>query len=54
MARKTEHDPSENGQPSHTKKFDGDGSFTRADFYRDLKKVAKKQNRPSQRGSIKR
>jgi hypothetical protein len=47
MARKTEHDPSENGQPSHTKK--SDGYFTRSDFFRDLKKAHRKQKRSSQR-----
>jgi hypothetical protein len=49
MACKTEHDPSENGKPSHSKKSDGDGSFTRSDFFRDLKKAHRKQKRSSQR-----
>jgi hypothetical protein len=48
MARKTEQAPSENGQPSHTKKSRGEETFTRADFFRDLKKIAKKQDQPSQ------
>jgi hypothetical protein len=52
--KKTERAAKENGQPSHTKKSDGERTFTRADFFRDLKKVAKKQNRPSQRDSKKR
>jgi hypothetical protein len=54
MARKTEEVATQNGQPNRTKKSDGDGSFTRADFFRDLKKVAKKQDRHSQRDSKKR
>jgi hypothetical protein len=54
MAQKADKAAAENGQPSHTKKSGGEPTFTRADFFRDLKKVAKKQNRPSQRDQEKR
>jgi hypothetical protein len=54
MARKTEKPASENGQQSHTKKSGGQETFTRADFFHDLKKAAKRQGRLSQRGSRKR
>ena len=54
MVRKTEKAAQENGQPSHTKKSGGEETFTRADFFRDLKKAAKRQGRFSQRGSKKR
>jgi hypothetical protein len=54
MVRKTEKAAEDNGHPGHTKKSGGEGTFTRADFFRDLKKAAKKQERPSQHGSKKR
>ena len=54
MVRKTEKAAQENGQPSHTKKSGGEETFTRADFFRDLKKAARKQVQPSQRDSKKR
>jgi hypothetical protein len=41
--------PSKNGKVQEKEQ-----PFTRNDFFRDLKKAAKKQNRPSQRDSEKR
>jgi hypothetical protein len=54
MAQQADKAAAENGQPSHTKKSTDGPTFTRADFFGDLQKVAKKQEQPSRRGSKKR
>jgi hypothetical protein len=54
VARKAEKAPSENDQPSHTNGSTGEGAFIGVNFFRDLKKVAKKQDRPSQRNQERR
>ena len=55
MARKKQKGATDDSQPSYAKAaVDLDADLTRADFFRDLKKAAKKQDRPSQRDSKKR
>ena len=48
MARRKQKGATDDSQPSYAKAaVDLDADLTRADFFRDLKKVAKKQDRPS-------
>ena len=52
MAKETEK--SGRGEQEERGEQEGREAFTRADFFRDLKKASKKKNRPSQPDSEKR